>query len=45
MQISKSVQENETRKLLSDFETQMDNQILSRRPDLMIVNKNWESTE
>ena len=34
-----SVLENETPKLLCEFEIQMDHQISARRPDLVIVNK------
>ena len=34
-----SVQENETYKLLWDFEIPTDNQILARRPDIVIINK------
>ena len=34
-----SFQENETYKLLWDFEVQTAHQILVRRPDLVIVNK------
>ena len=33
------VQENETHKLLWDFEIQTDHQISARRPDLVIINK------
>ena len=33
------VLENETYKLHSDFEIQMDHRILTRRPDLVIVNE------
>ena len=39
MRILKSVQENETHKLLWDFETQTDHLILARRPDLVIIYK------
>ena len=39
MHISESVQENETYKVLWDFDIQTDYLILTRRPDLMIVNK------
>ena len=35
----KSVLENETHKLLWDFEIQTDHQISARRPDLIIINK------
>ena len=34
-----SVLENETHKLLLDFEIQMDHRISARRPDLMIINR------
>ena len=34
-----SVQENETHKLLWDFDIQMDPLISARRPDLIIINK------
>ena len=36
----KSVLENETHKLLWDFEMQTDQLIMARRPDLIIINKN-----
>ena len=36
---SESVLENETHKLLKDFEIQIDHLISTRRPDLVIVNK------
>ena len=35
-----SILENETHKILWDFEIQMDDLISTRRPDLVIVNKN-----
>ena len=35
----KSVQINDTHKIIWDFEIQMDNQIPVRRPDLEIINK------
>ena len=35
----KSILENETHKLLWDFEIQMDHLISARRPDLVIINK------
>ena len=34
-----SVLENDTHKLLWDFDIQMDHLILARRPDLIIINK------
>ena len=34
-----SVQENETYKLLWDFDIQTDHQISARRPDIIIINK------
>ena len=34
-----SVLENETHKVLWDFETQMDHLIFARQPELVIVNK------
>ena len=37
--IPESVQENETYKLLWDFEIQTDHQISARRSDLIIINK------
>ena len=33
-------QENETQKLLLDFEIETEYQILARRPDLVIINNN-----
>ena len=39
MHNSESVLENETHKILWDFEMQTDHLILARRPDLVIVNK------
>ena len=33
-----SILENETHKLLCDFEIQTDHEILARRPDLIIIN-------
>ena len=39
MHNQESVVENETYKLLSDFEIQTDHLISTRRPDLVIVNK------
>ena len=41
----KSVQENETHKVFSDFEMQTDHLISARRPDLMIVNKKEKKRE
>ena len=35
-----SVQENDTHKLLWDFDIQMDHLISARRPDLIITNNN-----
>ena len=35
-----AVLQNETYKLLWDFEIQTDHQIMARRPDLIIINKN-----
>ena len=40
-----SVLENETHKLLWDFEIQMDHLISDRRPDLIIINKERELAE
>ncbi len=40
-----SIQENETHKLLWDFEIQTDHLISTRRPDLIIVNKRRRSAE
>ena len=34
-----SVWENETHKILQDFETQINHTILARRPDLILINK------
>ena len=34
------LQENETHKVLWDFEIQTDHQIPARRPELVIINKN-----
>ena len=39
MHIPASVLENDTHKLLWDFDMQMDHLISPRRPDLMIINK------
>ena len=39
MQNPESLLDNETHKLLWDFEIQMDHLILARRPDIVIVNK------
>ena len=39
MRDPKSVLENETHKLLRDFEIQIDHKISVRRPDLIIINK------
>ena len=39
---TKSILENETHKLLWDFEIQIDHLISARRPDLVIVNKKKE---
>ena len=38
-----SILENETHKLLWDFEIQTDHQILARQPDQVIVNKKKEN--
>ena len=38
-----SVLENEMHKVLRDFETQTDHQILARRPDLVIVKEKKEN--
>ena len=38
-----SVLENETHKILRDFEIQIDHLILARQPDLVIVNKKKEN--
>ena len=35
-----SVRENETHKLLRDFDVQADHLILARQPDLIIINNN-----
>ena len=40
-----SVRENETNKLLWDFEIQTDHQISTRRPDLIIIHKKREREE
>ena len=40
MHNTESIQENETHKLLWDFEIQTDHQIPARRPDLVIINSN-----
>ena len=40
-----SVLEKETRKLLGDFEIQMDHLILARRPDIEIINQEREFAE
>ena len=40
-----SVQENETQKLLWDFEIQTNHLISARQPDLVIVNKKIEPTK
>ena len=45
MHNSDFVQENETQKLLWDFELQMDHLMLARQPDLVFVNKKRERTE
>ena len=37
--IVESVTENETHKILRDFEIQTDHQIPARRPNLMLINK------
>ena len=34
-----SIQENETHKILRDFEIETDHRILARRPDLVLINK------
>ena len=39
-----SVQENETHKLLWDFEIKIDDLILVQRPDLIIINNNKKGT-
>ena len=39
---TESVLENETHKLLWDFDVQMDHLILTRRLDLIIINKKGE---
>ena len=39
MQKPESVQENETQKILRDFEIQMDHFIQFRKPDLVLINK------
>ena len=44
MRKPESDQENETYKLLRDFEIQTDRLISARRPDLMIVNKKKNRT-
>ena len=40
-----SVLENETHKVFGDFETQTDQQIPARKPNLEIVNKKREPAE
>ena len=40
MHNSEFMLENETHKLLSDFEIKTDHQILARQPDLVIIDKN-----
>ena len=40
-----SVPENETRKLVWDFEIQTDHQISDKRPDLIIINKKKKKGE
>ena len=40
-----SILENETHKILWDFEIQTDNLMLARRPDLVIVNKKEKKKE
>ena len=45
MHNQESVLENETHKLLWDFEIQTDHLISARLPDLVIVKKNWEPAE
>ena len=42
---SETVLENETPKLLRDFEKQTDHLILARRPDLAIINIKKETTK
>ena len=39
------VQENDTYKLLWDFDIQTDHQISTRRPDLIIINKKKENLQ
>ena len=39
------VLENDTHKLLWDFDIQTNHQILARRPDLIIINKKIENLE
>ena len=39
MHKTESVKENETHKVLKDFEIQTDHQILGRQSDLVIINK------
>ena len=40
-----SVLENDTQKLLWDFDVQMDHLILARRPDLIIIKKKKKSAK
>ena len=37
-----SIQENETHKLIRDFENQMDHQISARQPNFVIINQKRE---
>ena len=45
MRNPESVLENETHKLLCDFEIQTDNAISDRRPDLIVINKKREKLQ
>ena len=40
-----SVKENKTHKILWDFETQTDHQILAKRPDLVLINNSNNSSK